>query len=340
MIKIGVDAMGGDLGLNATIDASLKIINDYKDVEIYLYGKEEEIKPRLSLKSNERITIVNCPKVLDMGEHDPVKAIRKDRFEASLCVMMNDAKAKKIDACITSGPTQCVVVAAHLLIRRLPQVERIALCPIIPNLDGKPRLLLDVGANVELRPEHISLLAQFATVASKAVLGTKNPKVGLLNIGAEEGKGRPVDKETYEVLKNNKYINFYGNVEPNEVLNSPTEIIITDGFTGNVCMKTIEGTAKAMAKMLKEEIKSSIGGMIGYLFMKKNLARFAKRMDSKEIGGAMILGIGTPVIKAHGNSDSYAFYNAIKQGINMVKNEVINHIIESLPKEEDNNESN
>ena len=105
-------------------------------------------------------------------------------------------------------------------------------------------------------------------------------------------------------------------------------------------MKTMEGTAKAMAKMLKEEIKSSFGGIIGYLFMKKNLARFAKRMDSKEIGGAMILGIGTPVIKAHGNSDSYAFYNAIKQGINMVKNEVINHIIESLPKEEDNNESN
>lgn len=338
MIRIGVDAMGGDLGLDATIAASLNIVKDFKDVEIVLYGKEEEIRPRLT--STERIEIVNCPKVLDMGEHDPVKAIRKDRFEASLCVLMNDAKAKKIDACITSGPTQCVVVAAHLLIRRLPQVERIALCPIIPNLDGHPRLLLDVGANVELRPEHISLLAQFASVVAREVLGYKEPKVGLLNIGAEEGKGRPVDKETYEVLKNNPLIKFYGNVEPNEVLNSPTEIIITDGFAGNVCMKTMEGTAKAMAKMLKEEIKASLGGMIGYLFMKKNLKRFAKRMDSKEIGGAMILGIGTPVVKAHGNSDSYAFYNAIKQGINMVKNDVIGHVLASLPSEEKDNGSN
>ena len=332
MIKIGVDAMGGDLGLNATIKASLDIIRDYKDVEIVLYGKEDLIKPLLT--NNERISIVDCPNVLDMGEHDPVRAIRREKNIASLCVLMNEAKEKKVDACITSGPTQCVVVAAHLLIRKLPQVERIALCPIIPNLDGKPRLLLDVGANVELKACHISLLAQFATVVAKAILGYNDPKVGLLNIGAEEGKGRPVDKETYELLKENKYINFYGNVEPNEVLMAPCQIIITDGFTGNVCMKTMEGTAKAMAKMLKEEIKASLGGKIGYLFMRKNLARFAKRMDSKEIGGAMILGIGTPVVKAHGNSDSYAFYNAIKQGINMVKNNVINHIIASLPSED------
>lgn len=334
MIRIGVDAMGGDYGLDATIKASLDIIKNFKDVEIVLYGKEEEIKPRLT--SNERIEIVNCPKVLDMGEHDPIIAIRKDRKEASLCVLMTDARNKKVDCVVTSGPTQCVVVAAHLLIRRLEQVERIALCPIIPNLDGKPRLLLDVGANTSLKPEHISLLAQFATVVAEKVLGYKNPKVGLLNIGAEEGKGREVDKETYEVLKNNSKINFCGNVEANEVLMSPTEIIINDGFTGNVCMKTMEGTAKAMAKMLKEEIKSSLGGKIGYLFMRKNLKRFAKRMDSKEIGGAMLLGLGTPVIKAHGNSDAYAFYNAIIQGINMVKNDVIGNVLASLPSEDGN----
>ncbi len=332
MIRIGVDAMGGDYGLDTTIKAACDIVKEYKDVTVVLYGKEDEIKSRLS--DSTRIEIVNCPKVLDMGEHDPVKAIRRDRHEASLCVLMTDAKEKKVDCVVTSGPTQCVVVASHILIRRLPQVERIALCPIIPNLDGKPRLLLDVGANTSLRPEHISLLAQFATVAAKNVLGYENPRVGLLNIGAEEGKGRDIDKETYEVLKANKNINFYGNVEANEVLMSPTEIIINDGFTGNVCLKTMEGTAKAMSKMLKEEIKSSLGGKIGYLFMRKNLKRFAKRMDSKEIGGAMVLGLGTPVIKAHGNSDSYAFYNAIKQGINMVKTDVIGSVLASLPKEE------
>ena len=324
--------MGGDYGLDSTIKASLDIVKEYKDVTVVLYGKEEEISKRLT--SRERIEIVNCPKVLDMGEHNPVFAIRKDKDEASLCVAMTDAKNKKIDCVVTSGPTQCVVVAAHLLIKKLKQVERIALCPIIPNLDGKPRLLLDVGANTSLRAEHISLLAQFATVVAEKVLGYSNPKVGLLNIGSEEGNGREIDKEAYEVLKNNKNINFYGNVEANEVLMSPTEIIINDGFTGNICMKTMEGTAKAMAKMLKEEIKATLGGKIGYLFMRKNLKNFAKRMDSKEIGGAMLLGVGCPVIKAHGNSDAYAFYNAIKQGIKMVSNDVIGHVLASLPSEE------
>ena len=154
-----------------------------------------------------------------------------------------------------------------------------------------------------------------------------------ISMDSEPGKGRSVDKDTYYALQAELKDNFYGNVEANEVLNSPSEIIITDGFTGNVCMKTLEGTAKAMGKMLKEEIKSSLGGIIGYLFMKKNLKRFQKRMDSSEIGGAMILGVGVPVIKAHGNSEPYAFYNAIRQAYNMVKEEVIKHIIEASKEE-------
>lgn len=331
MIKIAVDAMGGDFGLDSTVSGAMEAIKRFKDIEIVLYGDETKIKERLT--NNERISIVHTEEVLDMGEKDPVKAIRRLRDKASLCVAMTAAKNKEVDAVVTSGPTQCVVVGSHLLIRRLPQVERIALCPIIPNLDGNPRLLLDVGANVELRPEHISLLASFATVVAKEVLGYKKPKVGLLNIGSEPGKGRPVDKDAYYALAANEKIDFYGNVEANEILNCPTEIIINDGFTGNVCMKTMEGTAKAMAKMLKEEIKSSLGGKIGYLFMRKNLKRFAKRMDSSEIGGAMVLGIGVPVIKAHGNSDGYAFYNAIRQARNMVDKDVIGHVLSALPKE-------
>lgn len=333
MIKIAVDAMGGDYGVETTVLGSMQAVAKNKDIEITLYGDENKIKELLT--NDERIKIVHCTDVLDMGEKDPVRAIRKMRTSASLCVAMNSAKEGNEDAVVTSGPTQCVVVASHLLIRRLPMVERIALCPIIPNFDGNPRLLLDVGANVELRPEHINLLANFASVVAKEVLGYKNPKVGLLNIGSEPGKGRPIDKETYELLAANKNINFYGNVEANEVLNSPTEIIINDGFTGNVCMKTIEGTAKNISKMLKQEIKASIWGKVGYLFMRKNLKRFAKRMDSSEIGGAMILGIGTPVIKAHGNSDAYAFSNAIRQAYEMVKKDVIGHVVKAMEKKDD-----
>lgn len=335
MYKLAVDAMGGDLGLDATVKACEDAVKNFDDIEIYLYGNEDKIKEKLT--NSTRINIVNTEDVLDMGEKNPIKAVREKRKTASLCVAMTDAKEGKVDCVITSGPTQCVVVASHLLIRRLPMVERIALCPIIPNLDKRPRLLLDVGANVELRPEHINLLATFSTVVAKEVLGYKAPRVGLLNIGSEPGKGRELDKETFKLLEANEKISFYGNVEPNEVLNCPTEIIITDGFTGNICMKTIEGTAKNVGKMLKEEIKSSLGGKIGYLFMKKNLKRFMARMDSKEIGGAMVLGLGTPVIKAHGNSDSYAFYHAIRQGRDMVKNEVIKHILDACQKENETN---
>lgn len=338
MIKIAVDAMGGDKGLDATVKASMDAVKAFDDIEINLYGDKEKIESLLTDKT--RINVIPTTAVLDMGEKDPVKAVRHLRNDASLCVALSDAKKGLSDVVITSGPTQCVVVASHLLVRRLPQVERIALCPIIPNFDGHPRLLLDVGANIELRSEHINTLATLATICAKEVLGYENPRVGLLNIGSEPGKGREVDKEAYDLLKENKNINFYGNIEGNEVLNAPTEIIITDGFTGNVCMKTIEGAGKVFAKMLKQEIKSSLGGKIGYLFMRKNLKRFAKRMDSKEIGGAMILGVGVPVIKAHGNSDAYAFFNAIKQGREMVNKHFIEKITSALNKEDDSNGSN
>lgn len=167
------------------------------------------------MTNSTRIQVVNTKETLSMGEKDPVRAIRNQR-NASLCLAMKACKEGYADACVTSGPTQCVVVGGHLLVRRIPQMERVALCPFLPNLDGHPRLLLDVGANVELRPEHIGHLALFATIVSKSLLKVKNPKVGLLNIGSEPGKGREIDKETYNYLKNLPNIDFYGNVEPTE----------------------------------------------------------------------------------------------------------------------------
>lgn len=328
MIKIGVDANGGDFGVEATVPGAMRAIEMFDDIEIVLYGDEAKIKPLLT--NSERITVVHTDQTMDMGEKDPVKAVRHGK-DTSLCMAMYAAKEGKVDAVVTSGPTQCVVMAAHLIIRRLKQMERVALCPIMPNLDGNPRLMLDVGANVELRPEHLGQFAIFATVAAKEVFGIKDPKVGLLNIGSEPGKGRAVDKETYYYLEALEGIKFYGNVEPDHIVNCPTDIVVTEGYGGNICMKAIEGTAKTMAKMLKQEIKASLGGKIGYLFMKKNLKRFAKRMDSSEVGGAMIFGIGKPVVKAHGNSNGYAFSNAIKQVRIMVKSDLINKVLEALP---------
>ncbi len=329
MIKLAIDANGGDYGVETTVNASMLAVQKYKNIELILYGDEEKIKPLLT--NNTRISIVNTKDTISMGEKDPVKAIRTNK-EASLCLAMKACKDGVADACVTSGPTQCVVVGGHLLIRRLPQMERVALCPFVPNLDGHPRLLLDVGANVELRVEHLGSLAIFASVVAKEVFGVKDPKVGLLNIGSEPGKGRQIDKDAYYYLQDMKEINFYGNVEPNEMVDCPADVVVTDGFTGNICLKSIEGTAKTMSKMLKEEISSSFKGKIGYLFLKKNLRNFKKRLDTTEVGGAMLFGLSKIVVKAHGNSNALAFMNAIRLAKELVEADIINKVVEKLPK--------
>lgn len=337
MIKIAVDAMGGDFTVETTVPAAQMAVKEFKDIEIVLFGDENKIKPLL--KNDERITIVHTPKYVDMGEHDPVSYVRRNK-DASLCMALKAGKDKECDAVVTAGPTQVVIVGAHLIVRKLKEMSRVALCPIIPSFDKKGRILLDVGANIELRPEHIEEIAIFGATISKEVLGVENPKVGLLNIGTEEGKGRVVDQETYELLKNSKNVNFFGNIEPKEMLMSECDVFVTEGFTGNMVMKTMEGTAKTMGKILKQEIKSSLGGIIGYLFMRKALKRFAKRMDASEVGGAMIIGVPTPVVKAHGSSDPIAFKNAIRQARLMVETDLINKVVSKLPKKEvSNNET-
>ena len=337
MIKIGIDANGGDLGVEATVPGAIKAVSMFDDIEIVLYGDENKINPLLT--NSERISIVHTEKTLSMGEKDPVRAVRKEK-DSSLCMAMYAAKRDEVDAVVTSGPTQCVVMAAHVIIRRLPQMERVALCPIIPNFDGKHRLMLDVGANVELKPEHLGQFAIFATVADKEIFGVENPTVGYLNIGSEPGKGREFDKEAYYYLKDLKGINFYGNIEPDQAIDCPTDIILCDGYGGNICLKAVEGTAKTMGRMLKQEVYSSFKNKIGGLFLKKGLKHFAKRMDSKEVGGAMIFGINKPVVKAHGNSDAYAFASAIKQVRQMVKSNIIEKVIPYLPELERREEEN
>lgn len=330
MIKIAIDAMGGDKSVDTTVKGAMDAIKEFDDIELYLYGDKNKINPLLT--NSERINVIDTPKFMSMGEHDPVSYLRNNR-DCSMAQSFTSVKDGVCDAVVTAGPTQCVIVAAHLFVRKLEGMQRVGLCPIIPSFDGKGRLLLDVGANVELRPEHLKELAIAASIVSREVLGVKEPKVGLLNIGSEEGKGREVDKETYELLKNSSEINFYGNVEPNEVLVSDCDIFLTDGFTGNMVLKSVEGTAKVMSKMLKEEIYSSFKSKIGGLLLKKKLKHFKSRLDSSEIGGAMVLGARGNIVKAHGSSDPKAFKNAIRQARMMVKGEVIKKVRENLVKE-------
>ena len=308
MIKLAIDTMGGDYAPEITVKGAMEAIEEYSDLELVLYGDKEKIEKYLT--NSERISIVHSPKLIDMGEHDPISEIRRNK-DSSMVMAFNAVKQKEVDGVVTAGPTQAVIVAAHMVIRRIRGMKRVALCPTIPSFKEGGALMLDVGANTTITPEFILQYAEYANIYAKEVKGIEKPKVYLLNIGVEEGKGRELEQQTYELLKASETINFCGNLEPKEILTSDADIIVTDGFTGNIAMKSLEGTAKAMGSLLKKEIKSSLGGIIGYLFMKKNLKRFADTFSSDRVGGATLFGVDGTVVKAHGSSNVEAFKNAI-----------------------------
>lgn len=320
MVKLGIDIMGGDHAPLEIIKGVKLALDRFSDLELVLFGDEAIIKENLG--ENNRVKIVHAPSKIDMGEKDPIGEIRRNR-ESSLVKAFQSVKDKQIDGVVTAGPTQGVVTAAHLVVRRIKGMKRTALCPMLPNMGGKHRLLLDVGANLELRSEHILQLAQYASIYLREVYGVKNPLVGLMNVGTEPGKGREVDKEAFDLMTQDQNVNFYGNIEGKELFSTECDIIVTDGFSGNLVMKTCEGVAKAVGSFMKEEISKSFKNKIGYLLMKGVFKNFKKTLNADEIGGANLFGVDGVVVKAHGSSDGYAFSNAINQARMAVKADVI-----------------
>lgn len=331
MIKIAVDAMGGDHSIDTTVLGAQLAVNEFSDIEIYLYGDKEKIAPLLH--DSTRIVVMDAPKFMSMGEHDPIGYLRNNK-DCSLAQAFSSLRDGSCDAGVTAGPTQCVIVATHLFVRRMEGMSRVGLCPVVPGYDGEAKLVLDVGANTEFKPEHLQEFAIAGSIISKEIFGIREPKVGLLNIGTEEGKGRQIDQETYDLLKNTNTINFFGNVESSDLLTTSCNVLVTDGYTGNMVIKSVEGTAKLMGKMLKEELYSNLKTKICGLLLKKNLKHFASRLDSKSVGGAMVIGAKAPIVKAHGSSDAETFKNAIKQARLMVLNKIVDKVKENLPKEE------
>jgi len=289
------------------------------DIEINLYGDETEIRKYLT--NEERIHITQTNYVIPMGEKNPIKTI-KEHPDSSMATALSSLRLNENDAVVSSGATQALISGAHLLVRRMKGFKRTAIAPVIPSVDGKGTILLDSGANLEIRPEHMLQQAYFAVVYAKEVLNREKPVVGLINIGTEDGKGRELDKEVFALFKETELFDFYGNVEPKQVLNPPCDILISDGFTANIVMKTIEGTAKGMGEILKQKLKSNLFGMLGAMLAKKSLKNFKKALSAEEIGGALIYGLYRPVIKAQGASKAYGFYNAIRQASTIVRNEV------------------
>ncbi|MFU8787092.1 MAG: phosphate acyltransferase PlsX [Candidatus Izemoplasmataceae bacterium] len=331
MIKIAVDAMGGDFAPKEQIEGAMLAIKKIPDIEITLYGDIDKIK--LYLKDDTRITLVQTDGVIDMGEKDPIRAIRSNR-KSSMAQALTSVRNKENAAVVSSGATQALIAGAHILVGRMKNMKRTAIAPLIPNIRGTNTILLDSGGNIEIKPEFMLQQAYFATIYAKEVMGIEDPKVGLINIGSEEGKGRELDKEAYELFKTNKHINFYGNVEPKDVLNPPCEILISDGFTANIVLKTIEGTARGVGAILKEELKRGFFGKLGLILSMNNLKRFKKRLAPEEIGGAMIYGLNGVVVKAQGSSKAVGFYNGIRQAALVVRQDVINKVSKVIDEEE------
>lgn len=331
MIRLSVDGMGGDYAPEPIVKGTLQALNTFSNIEITLFGDTEKMKP--FLKDHPRLKVVHTPYYLEMGEKDPIKVYRSNK-EMSMFMAMQYVKDGHADAVISAGPTQALVVGGHFIIRKMPQMKRVAIAPMIPSYDQRGRILMDSGANVDFKPEHLVDFAVYATIMAEKVLKRPNPTVALINIGTEDGKGREEDKETFKLLKEHPDIHFYGNLEPKEVFTTEADILLSDGFTSNIVMKTMEGTAKGLGMVLKREIKASLISKIGALFMKKALYRFKKSLDASEIGGALLMGFSSVVIKAQGSSQAHGFFNAIRQAKDMVEANVIELVGEALNKKE------
>lgn len=330
MIKLAIDAMGGDFAPKEQVEGAMLAIAKIPDIECTLYGDEAEIRKYLT--NEERITIVQSDGVIAMGEKDPISAIRSNR-KSSMAMALASVRKQENDGIVSSGATQALIAGAHILIGRMKSMKRTAIAPLIPTVDGRSTILIDSGANIEIKPEYMIHQAIYAHVYAQEVLGVKEPKIGLINIGTEDGKGRQLDQDVFKLLKENEILNFVGNVEPKEVLNPPCDILLSDGFTANIVMKTIEGAAKGMGKMLMNNLKQGVIGKLGLLLSAKNLKRFKKSMAPEEIGGAMIYGLRGVVVKAQGASKAVGFYNGIRQAALIVRNDVVGKVAAQLESE-------
>ena len=317
-MKIILDAMGGDLAPQAPVMGAVAAAKDF-GAQITLVGRGEEILK--VLKENgihdlpQGITVSDAAEVVDMHD-DPANVIRKKK-NSSMVVGLRMLAEEEGDAFISAGSTGALLSGATLIVKRVKGIRRAAMGPMMPNKAGGKTMLLDCGANAECTPEFLLQFALVGSLHAKKSFGVENPKVGLLNIGTEDSKGTPLQKEAYGLLKaagEQGLINFVGNVEARDVPLGAVDVVVCDGFSGNVLLKSIEGTAMFMGSLMKHKIfKRSLLSKIGYLFCKKGVDEVMGMLDYRTIGGTEFLGIKKPVIKAHGASDELAFCNAVRQ---------------------------
>ena len=327
-ITLAVDAMGGDHGPSVTIPASIDALSKYDQLRIILVGDKELIQTELQKNkyTNTRLSIQHASEVVEMDE-SPQSAL-KNKKDSSMRVAINLIKEEKAQACVSAGNTGALMATARYVLKMLPGIDRPAIASSLPSQKGTT-YMLDLGANTDCTAENLLQFAVMGAMLVSSVTGNPKPSVGLLNIGSEDMKGNEVVRQAGELLRRS-HLNFYGNVEGNDIFKGTTDVVVCDGFVGNVALKTAEGIAQLMGRFLTQEFKRNwITKSMAFVSLLV-LNRFKKRLDPRRYNGASFLGLKGIVVKSHGGADSYSFFYAIRTAIEESKNNVLENIQKQL----------
>lgn len=314
LVNVAVDAMGGDNAPGEVVKGAVDAVNADRRIKVFLVGQEPAVSKELDKYTfdRERLEIVHASEVIETGE-PPVMAIRKKK-DSSIVKCMNMVKAGECDALVSAGSTGAVLVGGQVIVGRIRGVERPPLAPVIPNIKGVS-LLLDCGANVDARPSQLLQFAKMGSIYMESVIGVKNPRVGLVNIGVEEEKGNALTKETYPLLQHCPDINFIGNVEARDIPMGMADVLVCEAFAGNIVLKMLEGVSSALITKIKAGMMSSLRSKVGALLVKPALKSTLKDFSTEEYGGAPLLGLNGLVVKTHGSSKAVEIKNSILQCI-------------------------
>lgn len=329
-IKISIDCMGGDHGPSVTIPAAVSFVNREPDAELILVGPENVIRAELKkrkVSEHLRLSIVNATEVVTMD--DPLEVALRRKKDSSMRVAINLVKEGRAHVCVSAGNTGALMAISRYLLKTIPGVDRPAICTLIPNQKDKPTYMLDLGANVDCEPQHLHQFALMGSALVSALEGKAKPTVGLLNIGEEDIKGNEVVKQTATLLRADHErgaLNFYGNVEGNDIFEGTTDIVVCDGFVGNVVLKASEGLGRFVKKTLTDEFKRNFLNMLGALIANGAIRSFSRRMNPSRYNGASLLGLRGLVFKSHGGEDAYGYEWAIKRAYDAAKYDVISRI--------------
>ncbi len=326
MFKIAIDAMGGDNAPNEIIKGALDAQKEMEGIEVVLLGQKDIIQKQMDLHS-EKAEIIDCPEVIHTGDK-PLVAIRAKK-NSSLIKGLLMVKENTADAFVSAGSTGAVFAGALFNVGRIKGVDRPALAAILPTQNGKT-ILLDIGANADCKDKYLIQFAKMGRTYMKLVEGIDNPTMGLINIGTEEEKGSELYREVNKLMREDESLNFVGNIEPRDALNGAADVLVCDGFTGNVLLKTLEGMAVYLFKNIKAELYKNIFTKLAAAVLKNGFKNVKIKIDHKEYGGTPLLGVQGCVIKAHGSSDAYSFKRAIMQAVNYLEKDITNVIKDTV----------